>query len=205
VTAAALHEHELGLTWVSADALARASHALADGGRTWLVDPFDDDAALERAAALGEPAAVVQLFENHNRDCAAIAARLGVPHLRTPEAIPDAPFEAIPVLSRPGWRETALWWPQRRGLVVAEMVGTARHYAIGRGEAGIHPMMRLRPAGELRAHRPEHLLVGHGPPLHGEAATAALDEAYASSRRDMPRMLAAAPALARATLARFGR
>jgi hypothetical protein len=197
---AILHEHDLGLTWVAADPLERSAHALADAGRVWLVDPTDDAAALERAAALGEPAAVVQLFDRHRRDGAAIARRLGVPLLRIARAIPDSPFEVLEPLWLPGWRETALWWPQRRALVVAEVVGTAPHYAVGDGPVGIHPMLRLRPPGLLRGFRPEHLLVGHGPPVHGETTTPALEEAYADSLRALPRMFAAAPTLARAAL-----
>jgi hypothetical protein len=200
VRPAVLHEHELGLTWVSADPLERTAHALADAGRVWLIDPTEDAAALARAAALGEPAAVVQLFDRHARDGAAVARRLGVPFLRIPDTVPDSPFQVVEALSFPGWRETALWWPERRGLVVAEVVGTAPHYAVGDGEVGIHPMLRLHPPGRLRGYRPQHLLVGHGPPVHGDAATAGLDEAYASSLRDVPRMFAAAPTLARAAL-----
>ena len=74
-----LAEHPLGVTWVIDDPLLRASHALVDEGRVWLVDPVDAPEALERAAALGEPAGVLQLFVAHPRDGAAIAKRLGVP------------------------------------------------------------------------------------------------------------------------------
>jgi hypothetical protein len=200
VRPAILHEHDLGLTWVAADPLERTAHALSDDGRVWLIDPTDDAAALERAAALGEVAAVVQLFDRHARDGAAIARRLGVPFLRIPDAIADSPFAVLQPLSVPGWRETALWWPARRALVVAEVVGTAPHYAVGDGEVGIHPMLRLHPPALLRGYRPEHLLVGHGPPVQGDAATPALDEAYASSLRDVPRLFAAAPTLVRAAL-----
>jgi hypothetical protein len=197
---AILHEHDLGLTWVAADPLERTAHALADDGRVWLIDPTDDAAALQRAAALGEPVAVVQLFDRHARDGAGIARRLGVPFLRIPDTLPDSPFEVLEALSLPGWRETALWWPARRALVVAEVVGTAPHYAVGDGEVGIHPMLRLHPPARVRRYRPEHLLVGHGPPVHGERATAGLDEAYASSLRDLPRLFGAAPTLVRAAL-----
>ena len=69
-----IHEHELGLSWVTEDAMQRASHALRDGDRVWLVDPVDDEEALRRAAALGAPAGVVQLLDRHNRDCASLAA-----------------------------------------------------------------------------------------------------------------------------------
>ena len=70
-------EFPFGFSWVD-DTLVRTSHALAANGRVYLVDPVDDPDALARAAALGEPAAVVQLLDRHGRDCAPIAARLGI-------------------------------------------------------------------------------------------------------------------------------
>jgi hypothetical protein len=191
-------EHGLGLSWVVSEPMERASHALADGGRVWLVDPVDDPAALEAALALGAPAAVLQLLDRHTRDCRALAERLGVPHLRVPAEVPDSPFEVVRVLDLPGWREVALWWPARRGLVVSEVVGTGAAYAMEGGAAGIHPLLRVLPPGGPRALTPEHLLVGHGPPLHGPDAATALEHAYAHSRRDIPRMLARLPRLARA-------
>src|SRR5919112_616186 len=113
--AAAIHEHALGLTWVMDDPLQRAAHGLLDDDeRLWLVDPVDEDGVVEHAAALGRPAAILQLLDRHNRDCAAVAQRLGVPHLRTPDAVPGTPVQAIPVVRRARWRETALWWPAPR-------------------------------------------------------------------------------------------
>src|SRR3954452_19614684 len=75
-------EHELGLSWVAAESMMRASHALAADGRVGIVDPVGAGAGLERVRALGEPVAVLQLLDRHNRDSAAVAARLGVPHLK---------------------------------------------------------------------------------------------------------------------------
>ena len=63
---------------------AARRHALVHEGRVWLVDPFDDPEAMERVAALGEPAGVLQLFVAHNRDGEAIAKRLGVPFHKLP-------------------------------------------------------------------------------------------------------------------------
>ena len=71
--------------------MTRTAHALATGDGVWLVDPVDVPEAMERAAALGAPAGVIQLLDRHNRDCAAIAARLGVPHLRVPAGRPGQP------------------------------------------------------------------------------------------------------------------
>jgi len=189
----AVDESPVGLTWVADEPIARASHALVDRGRVWLVDPTDDPVALERALALGRPAAVVQLLDRHGRDCAALAARLGVPHLRVPAMLPGTPFEVIPVVDVGFWREVALWWAAARVLVVAEAVGTAATYAPGPGGAGIHIGLRLWPPRRLGVYEPEHLLVGHGPALHGPSATRALHEALARSRRDLPRALIALP------------
>src|SRR5688572_12345161 len=99
--AARLDHHPLGLTWTQDEAMARSSHALADGGRVWLVDPVAEPEALQAVEALGEPAAVIQLLDRHARDGQALAARLGVPHLRLPDAIPDSPFMVVSVLDVP--------------------------------------------------------------------------------------------------------
>jgi hypothetical protein len=185
-----LHEHALGLSWVVDEPMERASHAIADGGRVWLVDAVDDAPALERVAALGAPAAVVQLLDRHPRDCAALAERLGVPHVRLPPALPGSPFEVRDVVQVPRWREVALWWPGRRALVVAEAVGTGPYFAVGPGPVGVHPWLRMTPPrGALGGLDPEALLVGHGPPLTGPGTAEALADALARSRRDVPRML----------------
>jgi hypothetical protein len=198
VTLAAVSEFTLGVTWEIDEAARRTSHAIrTDDGRVWLVDPVDHPDALTRVAKLGEPAAVLQLVDRHNRDCAAIAARLGVPHLGVPDAVPGSPFEAIPVLRMKRWRETALWWPQRELLVVAEAIGTAVAFTAGHGAVGMHPILRPRPPAALRGYAPEHLLVGHGPPVHGAAARDGIDWAYAHARRDIPRLLASLPRLVR--------
>jgi hypothetical protein len=192
-------EHELGLTWTEEDPMARAAHALSAGGRVWLVDPFEDAAALEAAAALGTPAGVLQLLDRHNRDCAPIAARLGVPHLVVPETLPgDVPFVARRVIRNRFWKEVALWWPERAALVVAEVLGTAEAWTLGAGPVGVHPMRRLLPPGDLRDLAPEHLLVGHGPPLHGPGTAEAMRQAIDSSRRNAPRLLLKLPALLKA-------
>src|SRR3954454_11501299 len=139
-----LAEHPLGLTWVVHDPLLRASHALVHEGRVWFVDPVDAPEALERAAALGEPAGVLQLFMAHPRDSAAIAQRLGVEHHVLPDVLPGTPFSVINLDLGP-WKERALWWPELRGMIVPESVGTATHYAIGNGPAGTHIVRRLLP------------------------------------------------------------
>ena len=104
--------------------MQRTSHALLVDGKVWLVDPVAFDEALDRAAGLGEIAGVLQLLDRHNRDCAPLAERFGVPLLKVPDAVPGTPFKAIPVVRFPGWKETALWWPEHEALIVAEVVGT---------------------------------------------------------------------------------
>ena len=96
------------------------------------------------------------------------------------DAIPDIPFEVVTVVDLPKWREKALWWPALDALVVAEAVGTGPMF----GEpAGIHILLRLKPPGVLRDHDPRHLLVGHGPGVHGAAAKQALEHAPPVARR----------------------
>jgi hypothetical protein len=194
-------EHALGVTWVVQDPLLRAAHALAADGRVWFVDAVDAPEAIERALALGEPAAVLQLFMAHPRDCAALARRLAVPHLTMPDVLPESPFSVLHLDLGP-WKERALWWPERRGLVVPEAIGTAEHYAVGRGPAGIHPLRRPLPPKNLRAFLPEHLLVGHGAPVHGGEAAAALLSAIDNSLRDLPRFGLRLPAMMRGMRAR---
>ena len=194
---AVVQRHALGATWREPSGMARAAHALGRDERVWLIDPFDDEAALQAAASLGRPAAVVQLLDRHNRDCEPIAARLGVPLLRLPDRLRNTSFEVVPVLSHQRWKEIALWWPQERALIVAEAVGTAPAFAVGR-RAGVHPLLRLTPPrSQLSAYRPAMLLVGHGPPIEADAAPA-LDDALARSRSDIPRLLVRLPQLLRA-------
>ncbi|HET8980148.1 MAG TPA: hypothetical protein VFN87_18490 [Solirubrobacteraceae bacterium] len=191
-----IHHHELGLTWLEAGGMQRTAHALRDGERVWLIDPFTDDAALAAAAELGRPVGVIQLLDRHNRDGAALARRFEVPLWRLPRTVPDSPFTVVSVVSVPGWREVALWWEQQQALVVAEAVGTAPLFALGR-RLGVHPMLRITPPRDaLSRHRPERLLVGHGPPIESDAASA-LTEALAASRGDLPRLVLALPSLFR--------
>ena len=174
------------VSWtIDDEPMERGSHALSADGRFWLVDPVADDEALAMAEALGEPAAVLQLLDRHPRDCEELAERYGVPHLRLPEEVPDSPFEMHRMVWIKRWRELALWWPEREILLVPEAIGTASYFAVGRS-AGIHNFLRLKPPDKLREFSPQHLLCGHGPPLHEGAATA-ISEAVDKSRKDMPK------------------
>jgi hypothetical protein len=190
-----IQRHPLGLTWLETAGLRRTAHALRADGRVWFVDPFEDDVALSTAAELGRPAAVIQLLDRHDRDCAQIAQRFEIPHLRVPAQVADSPFTVVPVVSRPWWREVALWWEQERTLVVAEGVGTAPAFALGR-RLGVHPLLRLTPPRGLTSRSAERLLVGHGPTLES-GADSALREALASARSDIPKFLLKLPSLVR--------
>ena len=187
-------ELPFGISWYPDEALTRTGQALDTGSGVWLIDPVDDPEAIARATALGPPAGVIQLLDRHNRDCAGLASRLGVPHLRLPDVIPDSPFSVIDVVRIPRWHEQALWWADRRALVVAEAIGTNPVYALGPGPAGIHPMLRalparraapLRaraPAGRARARRPR-------PGRDGRAARRlrALAQRHPEARAQAPR------------------
>jgi len=194
-----IFRHDLGVSWVMDEAMERGSHALRDDdGRVWLVDPTRDEEALAAAAEMGTPAAVLQLLDRHSRDCAAIAGALEVPHLRVPDALPTSPFEVRHVVNNRFWHEVALWWPARRALVVAEALGTNAAFAVGDGPVGVHPVLRLLPPTVLRGTGAEHLLVGHGAPLHGPDVAGQVDHAIARSRHDLPRLALKLPTLIRA-------
>jgi hypothetical protein len=188
----AFEEHEAGLSWVMDDAMQRASHALIDGDDVWLIDPVDEGDAIERATATGTPKAVIQLLDRHNRDCEAVAKRLGVPTKRVPGSLEGTPFEVIHVIKRRRWKEVALHWRERETLVVAEAVGTAPLFALGRGAVGVHPVLRLTPPHVLEGIDPKVLLVGHGAPVKSNAA-GSLNDALARSRSDIPRLLMSLP------------
>jgi len=192
-----LQRHALGVTWAEQNAMARAGHALVDERRrVWLIDPYENADAIAAAVELGTPAGVLQLLNRHNRDCKTIAERLGVPLMRLPMDAAGTPFTPFPMISNRAWREVALWWADERALVVAEAVGTAPAFALGR-RAGLHPALRLAPPRkQLLRFKPERLLVGHGGAIES-AADAALRDALAHSRSDIPQLLLSAPKLLR--------
>jgi hypothetical protein len=186
-----------GFSWVADEPATRTSHALAADGRVWLVDPLRFEPALERAQGLGTIAAVLQLLDRHNRDCATIAADLGVAHHVVPADLPDTPFATVPVVQAKRWTEIALWWEATRTLVVPEAIGTNRFYTAERDLAGVHLLLRLAPPRDaLGRFEPERLVVGHGEGLHGTDAATGLREALDHARTGLPRLLLRAPAFA---------
>lgn len=183
--------------WIAEERMARTSHALEVDGRVWLFDVVDWPELDDHVRELGEPAGVVQLLDRHNRDCASVAGELGVPHLVVPDAVPDSPFEVVVVKRTGRWRETALWWPAERTLVVAEAIGANRFFTAGPDRAGVHLLLRLSPPRDaLGGFEPEHLLVGHGEGIHGADAMTALDQALDHARTGLPRLAVSVPALA---------
>lgn len=185
---------DIGITWVMDEPNARASHALVSDGKVWIIDPVDDPAAIERAAELGRPVAVLQLLDRHNRDSQAIADRLDVPRVVLPLELRNTPFEAIEVVENRLWKERALWWQAEQTLVVAEAIGTTPMFKPTEAGAGVHIGLRLNPPRKaLGSYVPRHLLVGHGEPIHGTGAARALEEALARSRRDLPAAMLGLP------------
>jgi hypothetical protein len=170
--------------WVEDEFLARASHALIAGGRTWLVDPVDNP----QVVRLENVAGVIQLLDRHKRDCVALANRFAVPHHVVPQE-PVGPFEFLTIRMSRGWREVALWWPAERVLVCADALGAARYFRAGRERLAVHPLLRLRPPAFPV--QPEVILCGHGPGIFSDA-DAALREALSTSRRRIPKQIASA-------------
>jgi hypothetical protein len=179
----------IGFGWIAPTPtfMQRTSHAVLAGGGVWLTDPVFDDRMLERAVALGTPAGVIQQLDRHPRDCARVAAELGVPHLVIPTAAPEgAPFVVIPVADRsvPRWREIALWFGVPRVLCVAESVGGAPYFCVPGEPIGPHPLVRIiNPPRVLAGWPAEHVLCGHGAGVHGPEAGAVLDRVIRGSRR----------------------
>jgi hypothetical protein len=182
-----------GFGWIVDEAMTRTSHALAADGKVWFVDALDWPEAVDRALELGEPAGIVQLLDRHDRDCAALAARLGVPHVVVPDELPGSPFTFVPLMRRRRWRESALWWPARRTLVLADALATNRFYTAGKAPIGVHVLLRLTPPRALTAYEPERILVGHGEGVHGPEASTALRDAIDQSRRRLPGVLLRLP------------
>ena len=190
-------ELDVGVGWIETETLSRTSHALSVDGRVWLTDAIDGEGVEERVRALGEPAGVIQLLDRHGRDCAALAARLGVPLHVVPDSLPETPFRFLPVRQGRWWQEVALWWPERRILVCADALGTVPFFRAGDEPAGLHPFLRLRRPRALAGLGVEHLLVGHGEGIHGPAAGAAVEAALRTARRRLPRLLAGLPRVLR--------
>jgi hypothetical protein len=178
--------------WTFDEAIGRTSHALVEDGGVWLVDPVDARGVEERVHTLGDPRGVIQLLDRHERDGAAFAQRLGVPLHVLPERIEGAAFEFVPLLRRRWWRESALWWPERGTLVVADALGTIGYFRASNEPLGVHPLLRLFPPRVLARYDPSHILCGHGEGIHRDAASALHEGLRTSRRRLLPALAGAA-------------
>ena len=176
--------------------MQRASHALVADGKVWFVDPVEVDDIVDRGAALGEPAGVLQLLDRHNRDCEARRRAARGPAPKVPDEVAGSPFEAIAAVRVPGWKETALWWPEHRGP--GRRRGRRHEQPLQRRRAAASACTRCcgaLPPGKLRGYEPEHLLAGHGaagPRPRGEPRASSAPTHR--SRRDLPRALLNLPA-----------
>lgn len=194
MSAPAFESHDLGISWLadSGELMQRASHAvrLGDAAQVWIVDPVDVSGLDERIAAVAAGsgvAGVLQLLDRHQRDCAELADRHGVPLHRLPfGGIPAGGLEAVKLVDNRFWKEVAIFSPADRALIVPEAVGTAPYFRAGSERIGIHPMLRPFPPRRLAAYEPEHLLTGHGTGMHGPGTAAALADALSGSRRRIP-------------------
>lgn len=182
-------EFEGGFGWTEAGFLERTSHALEIGGVVIVFDPVDAPGIDERIRALGRPEAVMQLLDRHERDSAALAARLGVPHLRMELRDSSGRGRLLRLVWNRAWKEVAFWEPERRVLVVADALGSVGYFTAPGEAIGVHPLLRLRPPRALGELGPEHILCGHGAGVHGPDASRALHEGLASARRRLPRAL----------------
>jgi len=184
-------EFDGGFGWIVEEFMERCSHALVEDGRVWVIDPVDGEGVEERIRAAGTPAGVLQLLDRHNRDCSALAARLGVRHHVVPHGS-LGPFAFIGVRDSGSWNEVALWWPERRVLVCADALGTAPYYRSGDERLAVHPLLRLRPPRkQLGALQPDVILCGHGEGILEDAGTA-FREAFSTSLRRIPGQVASA-------------
>lgn len=184
-------EFDGGFGWIVEERLHRCSHALVVDARVWLVDPVDARGVEERVHAAGDPAGVIQLLDRHNRDSRALAQRLGVPlHVVPVELIPDAPFDFLVVRKGWAWREVALWWPERRVLVVADALGTVGYFVAPGERLGVHPLLRpIPPRRRLGNVAPEIVLCGHGEGVLTDAERP-FREALSTARRRIPALVA---------------
>ena len=201
---AVVHRWGHGLTWMvhPDEQMRRASHALVVDDEVWLVDPLDTKGLDEELAALGTVAGVVVLTNSHGRHADRLAQRhdvaIHVPACFDEDADPitafDAPvefldeeladtgFELVWEKDGSGWKEGALYHPDRGTLIVPDTLVTAL-FTKEEGRLEVLPFFRLSPPrdslGELTVNR---ILVGHGDPVVENAQTA-LDEALAGARR----------------------
>lgn len=203
-------EFETGFTWIAdqTEQMQRASHAIRTGeSDVWVIDPVDTDGLDAALADLGDVRGVVLLLDRHKRDVATVAARhdvpvyipammdgvadaFDVPIKRFAGTLAETDFEAHILIDNRFWQEVALYDPTADRLVVPEAVGTAPMFLSGNERLGVSPALRLTPPrDQLGQFSPEQILVGHGPPVLRDGATA-LKDALDGARRQLPHLAA---------------
>ena len=119
---------------------------------------------------------------------------MSIPKL--PDVLSNSPFSVLDLdLGR--WKERALWWPEPHGPIVSKSIGTATHYAVGAGPAGVDVCVGRCRRRRLKPFLPEHLLVGDGAMVHGSNSAAALLDVLNRSCRDLPPLFWKGPAMIR--------
>ena len=109
-----------------------------------------------------------------------------MPFHKLPDVLPDTPFSVLNARPAGSGRSARCGGRSRAGWSSPESIGTAPAL---RASATARPACTRAPpaaADPLKPFLPEHLLVGHGPPIHGGDAAAALLDALNRSRRDIP-------------------
>ncbi len=201
MSAAILGRFDGGFAWQAhpGEFMERSSAALVEDGRVWLIDPVRAPGLEDEIGALGAVAGIIMTLGWHDRDVDWYARRYGVsvyarrgggrmlitsPVQRVER---DLPGSSLQLLDASGqgllalWRESAVWWPERRVLVTGDALGNA-HYFVRPGERlAVHPVRRLSPPWQLAALQPERIYVGHGTPVV-ERASEALARALRTAR-----------------------
>lgn len=192
---------EDGFTWMAhpETTMRRASHALAVDKDVWLIGPLDAEGLDSALDELGRVAGVVVLTNSHGRHADRLATRhevaIHVPDCFDRDAHPvnkfespvkiiddelaDTGFELVWEKDGRGWKEGALYHPDRRTLVVPDALMTAL-FAGREGRLEMLPFFRFSPPRDLGGQPVERVLVGHGDPVledAGDALEAALDGA----------------------------
>lgn len=199
---------EDGLTWMAYpdEGMHRASQALVVDEEIWLVDPLDAEGLDEELAALGTVAGVAVLTNSHGRHADRLAGRHDVsvhvpgcfddpandfdaPIETFEDELGDTGFELVWQKDCSGWKESALYHPDRRTLVVPDALMTCL-FAREMGRLEVFPLFQWSPPRqELGSLDVDRVLVGHGEPVFDDAQ-AALNDALTVSRRGVPSTIA---------------
>ena len=182
-----------GFGWIVEEAMTRTSHALAADGKVWLVDALDWPDAIDRALELGEPAGVIQLLDRHNRDCASLAARLGVPHVVAPDELPGTRSPSSPSCGASAGASRRSGGPTRGRSSWPTRSGRTAFYTGGRRRSASTCFLRLTPPKALAAFEPERVLVGHGEGVAARTRRTGSARRCDTSRRGLPGVLLRLP------------